>query len=90
MGLFSTTIGKRPKNKMPEKNTVNQNLIECPYHILEDIIIVWPVCHLADLIHLDVVFSSHSVLVPSVPGEVVDSKTVAPRPPPLAAEAENW
>ena len=25
-----------------------------------------------------------------MPGEVVDSKTVAPRSPPLAEEAENW
>ena len=56
---------------------------------------MWSVCHLADLFHLDVVVSSLnllilSILVTSVPGEVVDSKTVAPRPPPLAEEAEDW
>ena len=49
---------------------------------------MWPVSHLDDLVHLDVLILS--VLVTSVPGEVVNSKTVAPRSPPLAEEAENW
>ena len=80
-----------PKNNCKQKF----NLILSPYHILDDIITMWPVCHLADLVHLDDVAGSLnvlilSILVTSVPDEVVDSKIVATRSPPLATAAENW
>ena len=53
------------------------------------------VCHRVDLVHLDVVVIPRtvpilSIVVASLPGEVVDSKTLAPCYPPLAAEAEDW